>query len=179
MDLKKSNIMATLIFPVRNKDGRKEVLLAKKVRKIGIGRPNGFGGSLNRKETPRKCAMRELRKESGLIATKEDLFFVGVMKFHNQREDGSKFDVMVFIFILSKWLGKLKLKEDEMTEPKWYKIDELPLNKMMPADINFVPQILDGKHKNELLRGEAWYGPGQRDLLKYKVRWVGRTGDVD
>ena len=135
---------------------------------------------MNKKETPRECAKRELREESGFLAMKKDLFFVGIVKFHNQREDGSKFDVMVFIFTLNKRLGKLRLKEDEMVEPRWYKTKRLPLKKMMLGDKDWVPQIFKNKHRNQRLRGEVWYGPNQKTLLRpVKVRWVGRTGDVD
>ena len=179
MDLRKDKIDATLIFLVKKKNKHQRVLLAEKVRKIGIGCPNGFGGTINKKETPRACAIRELKKESGLIAMKEDLQFVGVMTFYNQRKDHSKFTVKVFIFILDKWRGDLKLKEDEMVNSKWYKTYRLPLKKMMPADKKFVPKLLNGEHVEELLHGEVWYGPEQKKVLGCEIKWFGKTGDVD
>jgi ADP-ribose pyrophosphatase YjhB (NUDIX family) len=182
MDTSKNKIDATLVFPVRGGGGKRKTLLAKKVRKLIVGCPNGFGGSLNKRETPRACAIRELYKESGLVALKEDLEFVGVMTFHNQREKkegGGEFAVRVFVFILKKWRGKLKLKEDEMTDPKWYKIYRLPLKEMAPSDRFWVPLILNGEYKDKILRGEAWHSPKQEKLLGISIRWIGKTSDVD
>lgn len=39
------------------------------------------GGLIDEAETPRSCAVRELREESGLICDPTDLRFVGAMKF--------------------------------------------------------------------------------------------------
>jgi 8-oxo-dGTP diphosphatase len=179
MDITKNKITATLVFLTRERGGQKEVLLAKKTRKIGVGCFNGFGGSLDKRETPRDCVVRELKEESGLVAKKEDLFFAGVVTFHNQREDGGVFSVRVFVFILKEWKGKLK-PSDEMTEQEWFPINKLPLKQMMAADRDFVPQILNGHYHDKLLRGEAWYGPNQKVLLKLtQIKWVGRSGDVN
>jgi ADP-ribose pyrophosphatase YjhB (NUDIX family) len=176
MDLSKNKIDATLIFLKRGSGSEREILLAKKVRKLVVGCPNGFGGSINKRETPRACAVRELRKESNLVAMKEDLKFVGVMTFHNQRNDGSEFSVRVFVFLLKKWRGKLKLKEDEMVDPKWYKINKLPFAKMAPADIFWVPPIFAGKK----IKGEAWYGPEQKDLLcTTEIKVLEFLSDID
>jgi len=179
MDLSKNNTLATLVFPVRGTGGKRKVLLAKKVRKIGIGCPNGFGGSLNKGETVKACAVRELRKESGLVAMQGDLEFVGVMRFHNKREKkngGGWFVVTVFVFILNKWIGKLKLKKDEMVDDKWYKIYRLPRKKMMPADQFWVPLIFNGNK----IKGEAWYGPKQKTMPRLpEIKVVAHLSDVD
>jgi 8-oxo-dGTP diphosphatase len=175
MNLRKNKIDATLVFLKRGEGELREVLLAKKVRKLVVGCPNGFGGSINKRETPRACAIRELRKESGFVAMEKDLGFVGVMTFHNQRENGSWFDVRVFLFILKKWRGELKLKKDEMVFPKWYKIRGLPFEKMAPADVFWIPLVFAGNK----IKGEAWYGPDQKTLLKTpEVKVVGVLSDV-
>jgi 8-oxo-dGTP diphosphatase len=176
MDTTRNKIDATLIFLVRGESGRQKVLLARKVRKLIINCYNGFGGSLNKRETPRACAVRELYKESGLVALKEDLEFVGVMTFYNKREKkdgGGEFAVRVFIFILKKWRGKLKLKEDEMRDVRWFKTYRLP------SDRFWVPLILNGEYKDKLLRGEAWHSPQQKRLLEISIKCVGKTSDVD
>lgn len=176
MDLNKNKITATLVFPVREENGKRKVLFAEKVRKIGIGRLNGFGGSLNERETIRDCATRELRKESGLVAMNQDLEFVGVMTIHNKRKDESIFVVRVFVFIARKWRGKLKVKTDEMVNPKWYKTCRLPLKKMMPADPFWVPLVLRGKK----IKGEAWYGPEQKTMLRLpEIKMVEYLSDID
>lgn len=179
MDLRKNKADATLVFLVRGTGGKKKTLLAKKVRKIGIGRYNGFGGSMNNKEAPRACAIRELKKESGYVGLKKDLEFVGIVTFHNKRRKRPDFIVKVFVFILKKWAGRRNLKKDEMINPKWFKTHRLPLKQMMAGDKKFVHQILSGNHGDKLLRGEFWYAEEQKKLLEFEVRWVARTGDVD
>ncbi len=178
MDLSKDKINATLVFLMRGEREKQEVLLAKKVRKLVVGCPNGFGGSMNKKETPRKCAVRELQRESGFIALEKDLEFAGIMSFHNQREDFSEFTVKVYIFILRVWRGRLKLKKDEMTGPRWYKADmaSLPFRKMAPSDIFWLPLIFTGKK----VVGQAWHGPDQKTLLRLpEIKVVKYLDDVD
>jgi ADP-ribose pyrophosphatase YjhB (NUDIX family) len=179
MDLSKNRIDATLVFPVKEKGKCLKVLLTQKVRKLLVNCFNGFGGPINKRETPKACAVRELREESGFIAMEDDLEFVGVVIFHNQREDYSKFDVKVFIFILKKWRKRLKLKEDEMVNSKWFKTYRLPKKRMAPGDKKFVPQILNNTYPDKIVRGEIWYSPGQKKMLGYDIKWVAKTGDVD
>ena len=181
MDLSKNKIDATLVFLIKEKGKQRKVLLAQKIRKkLIVNCFNGFGGSINKRETPKACTIRELREESGLIVIeKDDLQFAGIVIFHNQREDHSKFDVKVFIFILKKWIGKLKLKKDEMVNSKWFKTYRLPKKRMAPGDKKFVPQILNNIHPDKIVRGEIWYSRGQKKLLGYDIKWVGRNGDVD
>ena len=176
MDLRKKEINATLVFLVRGEGEEREILLAKKVRKLVVGCLTGFGGSINKRETPRKGITRELGKESGLEATRGNFEFVGVMQFHNQREDGSEFFVRVFIFFLYKWRGRPKLKKDEMVSPKWYRANRLPYAQMPPADVFWIPYILAGKK----IKGKAWYGPDQRTMLRTpEVKIVKSLSDVD
>jgi 8-oxo-dGTP pyrophosphatase MutT (NUDIX family) len=175
MDLSRDNINATLVFLTRGRGDKREALLAEKVRKLIVGCPNGFGGSIDGKETPRACAKRELYKESGFKARKKDFEFVGIMTFHNQREDGSEFNVRVYIFILDRWTGELNPKKDEMRNPKWHKVNKLPFKRMAPSDIFWVPYIFAGKK----IRGEAWHSPDQKTLLRTPaVKVVKSLGDI-
>ena len=51
--------IATLVFVLRDN----EVLLIRKKRGLGAGKINGPGGKLEAGETPRQCALREVREE--------------------------------------------------------------------------------------------------------------------
>ena len=53
----------SLVYPV---DSRGRVLLGRKKRGMGFGKWNGFGGKIEKGETMRQCAVRELR-ESGVV----------------------------------------------------------------------------------------------------------------
>ncbi len=182
MDLSKNKIDATLVFLVKGEGGKQKTFLPRKVKKLIVRRRTGLGGSLDKRETPRTCAMRELYEESGLVALKKDLEFKGVMTFHNQREKkegGGWFIVRVYIFILNKWRGKPKLKKSEVIDPRWYKTYRLPIKEMPPSDRFWVPALFGDEHKNEILRGEAWHSPNQKKLLGINIKWVGKTSDVD
>lgn len=175
MDLTKNKIEATLVIPIRSSGDEREIFLARKTRKIAVGLYNGFGGSVDG-ETPRKGATRELKEELNIVAEEKDLIFVGVMTFHNQRTDGSKFTVRVYIFLLEKWRGEPKLKKDEMRDPKWFNIKKLPFKEMPHADIFWLPTVLDGYK----IKGQAWYGHNQKTLLKTPdIKVVKYLSDVD
>ena len=159
MDLRKKKIPAVLVFLI--KEGK--VLLGRKSKtsKVGAGLWNGWGGGINREETSRQAAKRELFEESGLSVRPRDLKYAGNVVFHNQKADGGKFDVKVYIFTTQKWSGKLKLNS-EMTEPTFWPISRLPFGEMMPSDRFWFLPVLSGKR----IRGEVWHGLNQKILAR-------------
>lgn len=157
MDLSKNKITATLVYPVR--DGK--VLLAKKTRKIGVGLWNGWGGEVEEGETISGCATRELYEESGLSCEEKNLEYCGVVTFHNKRSDGSDFDVVVHLFVARDWQGDLSPK-DEMSEPSFWPIDNLPLDQMMISDREWINHVFEGRR----IEAEVWYGPEQKSLVR-------------
>jgi ADP-ribose pyrophosphatase YjhB (NUDIX family) len=151
-------ITATLVYPMRANGHGDEVLLARKTRKIGIGKWNGWGGKVERGETVREAAIRELKGESNLEAKPEDLEFVGTLHFKNP-------DLLVHVetFLLRKWRGKLQAKKDEMKDPTWFPVSNLPVpEEFMAGDPYFLPQLLKG----EKIMAWVEYGPNQATLLK-------------
>ena len=71
--------ICTVVFPIRDE----KICLARKVRKVGVGRWNGFGGGIENGETVEDCAIRELYEECGVTAEKSSLNKVGVIDFYN------------------------------------------------------------------------------------------------
>jgi len=56
-----------------------------------------------------------------------------------------------------------------MANPKLYRIDEVPLERMMPADKVWVPEILAGKK----IIGKAKYSPKQEKLIgEVEIKFV-------
>lgn len=153
----KTLYLGTLIFPVR--DG--EVLLAEKMRKIGAGSLNGYGGGVEAGESIRASAVREFREETnGVEIKEEDLEKVGIVHFKNNKEDGSVFVAVIHIFTVRSWKGEFA-STDEMQNPKWYRLETLAREKMMLADPYWLPRMLKGE------KGIAYaeYGPRQEKLL--------------
>ncbi len=156
-EIEKTLFKATLVFLV--KDGR--VLLAKKTRKIGKDKWNGYGGGIEEGETVLQCAVREFKDESGVIIDPADLQKVAEVTFHNTKGDGTKFSCLVHVFLAERWVGEAE-ESEEMATPTWFPTNQLPVKEMMPADPFWVPLVLMGKK----VRGEAHYGPAQAELLQ-------------
>lgn len=130
---------ATLCFIVRGH----EVLLAEKQKKIGSGLLNGFGG----KSEPGDKSLydtnsRETEEEIGIriINAKK----VGEITFRNPSTDDELKNMIVNIFIATKWDGEPQ-ETNEMKKVEWYKIADLDYDRFLSADRLFMPQILDGR----------------------------------
>lgn len=143
-----------------------KVLLGLKTKKIGAGCRNGYGGGIEN-ETIKHAAIRELEEETGknsgkeyITTSEEHLEKVAIVDFCNTKSDGETFVCRVHFFIIKKWIGEAN-ETDEMVDPLFFDIDNLPLDQMMPADREFFPQILNGKK----IVAKANYGPYQKELI--------------
>lgn len=126
---------ATLCYCIK----KDQVLLAMKKVGFGKGKWNGYGGKFRSREKPKIAAAREIKEESGLIATPENLEQVALIRFYF---DG----VPVFecyIFLAYTWQGE-PIETKEM-KPRWFPISRLPFKKMWAADVLWIPLILAGK----------------------------------
>ncbi len=148
---------AVLVFFI--KDGK--VLLPMKMKKIGKGLLNGYGGGIEEDETPLEAAVRESKEEGKVLVRPEYLKKRGEILFHNITKDGKKFTCKVYVYTAAMWEGDF-VSTEEMADPTWYPISDVPLEKFMLADPFWLPQVLSGKS----VHGEVWYGPEQKSLLQ-------------
>lgn len=122
-----------------------QILLCLKTQKIGKGCLNGHGGGVKKGETILKCATRELKEETdGVIALPEHLEKIAIVYFHNTKSDGKTFVCKVHVYLVHKWEGEVK-ETQEMIDPKWFDISNLPFDEMMPADREWLSIALSGK----------------------------------
>ncbi len=156
MEKEKILLKAVLAFSIT----QTHILLAYKTQKIGKGKWNGYGGGIKNGEDPYAAIIRELKEESKLSVKKENLKKVAVMDFHNQTEEGQRFNCRVHIFFFEEYSGIIKATK-EMDAPTWFLKDNIPYDQMMPADPFWLPNIISGK----LIYGEAWLGPHQKELI--------------
>ncbi len=150
-------LLATLVFPVR--DGK--VLLARKMRKIGQGLLNGWGGGVDSGESITASAVREFREETGGAEVKEeDLEKFGIVHFKNHKTDGTVFVCVVHVFVVRNWTGSI-VSTAEMDSPQWYPVESLPEQELMLADRFWLPRMIVG----ETGIAHAEYGPYQKTLI--------------
>lgn len=153
---------ATLAFPIREVNGIREILLARKMKNIAAGFLNGYGGGIEKVDTSTTQAIRrELLEEGRLIAPVTGLKKMAIVDFHNTTEKGEKFTCRVHVFLLTVWRGEPK-STAEMRNPTWYVYGEIPYGEMAPADEFWLPKVLDSKR----FFAEVWLGPHQQELLK-------------
>lgn len=149
---------ATLCFLVRGD----QVLLATKTKKIGKGCRNGYGGGIEPGESEREATLRELFEETeGVRVNPDSLKKIAIVDFHNTKSDGGIFVCRVHAYRANDWTGDIH-ETDEMADPRWFSISELPLSEMMPADRDWLPPALQGKK----VIATAYLGPFQQEKLK-------------
>lgn len=148
---------ATVCFLYR--EGK--ILLPLKTDKIGKGKRNGYGGGVEEGETVVQCALRELFEETGgVVAFEHNLEKIAIVDFYNTKTDGSTFVCRVHFFLVHAWVGD-PAPTSEMTDPQWFNVADLPLDDMMPADRQWLPQALSGKK----MIAQAYLGPFQEHTL--------------
>lgn len=116
------------------------ILLAMKKRGFGEGKYNGVGGKLKENETPEEAMIRETEEEILVTPTKYEK--VGEIDFEEYYK-GQKQNLVFHLYIVTEWLGEPS-ESDEM-KPYWFKIDNIPYDKMFKDDQYWLPLILEGK----------------------------------
>lgn len=80
----------------------------KKKNDVHQNKWNGLGGKLAEGETPEECAVREIREECGLQATRLEL--KGILTFPNFANNE---DWYVFVFVVKEFQGELHDPQQE------------------------------------------------------------------
>jgi 8-oxo-dGTP diphosphatase len=158
-------ILATLVFPRQGS----RIMLATKMRGIGVGYLNGWGGGVESGESIFDAMLREFREEAGGAEITDSIVASGVVRCHgvvhfrNFREDGTYIDCDVYVYFTPFWSGQIQSSE-EMRSPGWHGIHNLPYLNLMPGDKFWLPRFARLEPGEAL---EAWvvYGPEQRELL--------------
>ncbi len=128
---------ATLVFLLKEN----QILLGYKKQRFGAGKWNGFGGKIETGESIACAAARELREESSMIVTPDDLQPVARIEFFFPFNPD--WDQVVHAFIATRWQGE-PIESDEML-PQWFSTDAIPFDKMWADDQHWLPLVLQGK----------------------------------
>jgi 8-oxo-dGTP diphosphatase len=124
---------ATLLFVVR--DG--QILLIRKLRGLGAGKVNGPGGRMEPGETPRECAIREVREE--LLAAPAGVREAGQLRF--QFVDG--YALHCHVFRADGLDGEARPTPEAI--PLWTDVDAIPYDEMWADDRHWLPLLLRGR----------------------------------
>ncbi len=129
----------TLLYLLKPKEN--QILLAMKKRRFGEGKWNGVGGKLMEGETIKQALVRETFEEIGVKINENDLMQVATLEFTFENKD--EWNQEVNVFMIEKWKGEPS--ESEEMKPEWFNIDKLPYEQMWVSDMDWLPQVLNGK----------------------------------
>ncbi len=125
----------TLCYLFRGKGNERQILLGMKKRGFGKGLWNGLGGKIEPGEDLFESVRREIREESGLEVGEVEK--VGELMFEI---DGEK--LLVHVFISEDFDGEGE--DTEEMELEWFKVSEIPYDRMWEDDREWMPVMLEG-----------------------------------
>lgn len=151
---------ATIVYILERRGNQTYVLMAKKKKKIGIGKWFGYGGKIEN-ESPRACAVRETREESvNIILHEKTLTPVALVDFY--KEDTLLFKTLFY----TTWDYSGEPEEtDEMADPTWFNIDNLPWHDIKAGDDLIIPHVIrEAPHK-----GFIRFSQDEKEVLEYSI----------
>ena len=119
---------------IRNR--KNEILIMSRKKKESLRDCWEFpGGKLNNYETYLEALIRELKEELDIKINIKELTNYGFFR-HQYRA----FLLMMYVFEVKKWSGKIYNNENEKIE--WASISELRKKKLLPANIKVIDYFL-------------------------------------
>lgn len=134
---------ATVVFLIR----AGKILLGRKMKKVGAGKRNGYGGRAEPSDISiRHTACRELFEESGegVVVEPENLVCESLVDFYFFDNHTTEPNWSVMFYIAEKFSGEAT-GTDEMSDPRWFPLDKIPFDEMLPADKIILEKLLAGK----------------------------------
>ena len=144
-------ILATLVYVVKDD----QVLMIHRNQRLDdlhFDKYNGLGGKFEEGESPRQCAIRELKEESGLDAHK--LTLKGHILFPKFDKHGR--DWLVFIYTVQEFKGEL-IKLNHEGELKWIPKNKILELNLWEGDKQFLPHVFS----NSTFEGVIVYQDGK------------------
>lgn len=129
--------LGTVVYALRDGAAGPEVLMMFRHKEPNLDLWVAPGGKVERDESPRECAARELEEETGLRATR--LLFRGMVTELSTRDD---WQWLLFIYVVPEWEGALRadLREGRL---RWVPLAELEALPKPASDALFGPTVLD------------------------------------
>jgi len=151
----------TVVFLV--KEGK--VLLGQRQRSsLGHLLWAGIGGKVEKGESIKEAAIREVKEEVGVDIQEENLKEMGEVFFEFPNKP--KWSQKVAIFIAKRWQGEPK--ESEEIKPAWFPIDNMPFEYMWPDAQFWIPLVL----KNKTIKAHFVYDDSNVNLKKLGIEII-------
>jgi len=104
---------------------------------LGKRTDNGYwgysGGSIEIDEKVEDCAKRELEEEMGLIADELEFFYINSgRQCHYVYPNGDEVSNVEIIFLCHKYHGQIKAQKEEMSELRFFKLQEIDIEMISP-----------------------------------------------
>jgi len=131
-----------LCLITRTASDQRQVLLGRKKTGFGAGKWVGLGGHVEDGEKPVMAAVREVEEESGLIVRPDELAHMAAITFHFPARPA--WDQTADVFATAAYLGE-PAESDEIA-PRWFAVDDLPLDGMWDDARYWLPLVLAGRH---------------------------------
>lgn len=138
---------------------KSEVLLQYKRKGFGQGKWNGPGGKLEPGETIEQSVIREVKEETGLDIV--NLEKMAELEFYFK--DREEWDNITHVYVTKDFSGEIQA--DDEGELKWFKIEEVPFDKMWDDDPHWLPNVLAGEFMKM-----KFYFDHEGNLQKYSPR---------
>lgn len=129
-------------YLIREVAGRRQVLLGRKKRGLGVGRYVGLGGKFEAGESAPEAAIREIEEESGLVVALDDLDRRG--ELHYLFPHRPAWSQRSTVFVVTRWQGDPS-PSDEL-DPEWFDLDRVPYGEMWDDARRWLPGVLIGGH---------------------------------
>jgi 8-oxo-dGTP pyrophosphatase MutT (NUDIX family) len=150
---------ATLCY-VFDKD---KILLGMKKKGFGQGKLNGYGGKVENGESFEAAAIRETKEESGLDVFNLKKVAELDFKFTNA-PPGKDWDQVVHVYFTHDWKDN-PIETDEMS-PKWYDVENIPIEQCWDDDKFWLPKVIEGKK----IYGWFIFGGDNNTLKEHKIQ---------
>ena len=102
-----------------------------------------FGGAVEIDEKVEDCAIREFYEETGLIADEIEFFCINsgpeAHYIYPNKDEVSNIEI---VYVCKKYHGELS-DSDEMTELKYFKVEDIDINRISPPIRSVVMKYID------------------------------------
>ena len=130
----------TLILLVRG-NPITDVLLGYKKRGFGKDKYTGIGGKVTHGETVPAAAIRELREESSVVVSSDNLIEVGHLTFYFPAHP--EWNLTICVYLARIWKGRPT--ESGEIRPEWFSVNTLPFQQMWDDASYWYCRILNGE----------------------------------